>query len=455
MAVFKLTDILVLGPSAFLTAWLSVHLALGTRALVGLKCYIPVPGSAGDAAQVNASQKKKKGGSDRGTQTVKEEDVLEHSQCMVYPLSLATHPYPILKMPEYANLESLAYSTLLMVVVSVMYGVACYTGMIPVFSTAALLLSASVFLMSLVALFVVGLMSPTSTGEDRVYAMIYSCAGFFVAVAFFASEPKGLFTWSPGAGAGAASSLLTTIIERAFDKELEIEIDAPMSLLGIAFAIIAACLTSVLHASILRFARAYHAHMSPARWMEMYMERDVLDSMRLQLQMIAPIALVLLYVRVVVFDLLHVDETRLVVLRSVGLICTGLLFLSNSRILIKRYLELPLITWYTKKNENLAGKRKAERAAAWAVVSTLANVVAATAGKVAMMAVAPGIMYLSCGILSAGAAAYSMTKGDDVGRYSAAFVENSVGFVVTYVGGMWIVVAGASLWLLRTGTVRY
>ena len=450
MAVFKLTDILVLGPSALLTAWISVRLALGTRTLVGLKCYIPVPGSAG-----GAPQRKKKGDGDRSVRTVKEEDVLEHSQCMVYPLSLATRPYPILKMPEYANLESLAYSTLLMVVVSSAYGLACYMGLVPVFSTAALLLSASVFLMSLVALFVVGLSSPTSTAEDRVYAMIYGCAGFFVAVAFFASEPKGLFTWSSAAGASAASSLLTAMVERAFEKELKLEIDAPMSLLGIVFAVMAGGMTSVLHAPILRFARAFHGHLSPARWMEMYMERDALDSVRLQLQMLAPIALVLLYVRVVVVELLGLDQTRLAVIRSIALICTGLRFLSNARILVKRYLELPLITWYTKKNENLAGKRKSERAAAWAVVSTLADVVAATAGKAAMLAVAPGVMYLSCGILNAGATAYATTKGGDVGRYTAEFVDNSVGFVVTYVGGMWTVVAGITLWLLRTGTIRY
>lgn len=450
MAVFKLTDILVLGPSALLTAWISVRMALGTRTLVGLKCYIPVPGSAG-----GAPQGKKKGGGDGGMQTVKEEDALEHSQCMVYPLSLATRPYPILKMPEYANLESLAYSTLLMVVVSSAYGLACYTGLAPVFSTAALLLSASVFLMSLVALFVVGLLSPTSTPEDRVYAGVYGCAGFFVAVAFFASEPRGLFTWSPAAGASAASSLLTAIVERAFDKELEIEIEAPMSLLGIVFAVLAGGMTSVLHAPILRFARAFHGHMSTATWLEICRERDVLDSARLQMQMLAPIALVLLYLRVVVVELLGLDQTRLAVVRSVGLICTGLLFLANARILVKRYLELPLITWHTKKNENFAGRKKAERAAAWAVVSTLADVVAATAGKAAMLAVAPGVMYLSCGMLSAGATAHATTKGDDIARYAAEFVDNSLGFVVTYVGCMWMVVAGVILWLLRTGTVRY
>ena len=195
--------------------------------------------------------------------------------------------------------------------------------------------------------------------------------------------------------------------------------------------------------------------MSTAKWLEMCRERDVLDSARLQMQMLTPIALVLLNVRVVVVELLELDQTHLVVFRSVGLICTGLLFLSNARILVKRYLELPLITWHTKKNENLAGKRKSERAAAWAVVSTLADVVAATAGKVAMLAVAPGVMYLSCGMLSAGAIAYATTKGDDVAQYVAEFVDNSVGFVVTYVGCMWMVVSGVILWLLRTGTVRY
>lgn len=452
MAVFKIYDLAVLVPSAFLTAWLSVQLALGTKALVGLKCYIPVPGTTNARAK---DQKKQSSAHAHSKEAVKEEDALAQSQVLVYPLSLTTRPYPILKMPELANLESLTYSTLLMVIVSGAYGLAVATRVIPAYSTAALLLSASVLLMSMVAMLATSLLNQTSTGEDRVYAMMYSCVGFFVAVAFFASEPEGLFTWSPAGAADAAASLLTSIVEGAFGKELEVEIEAPMSLLGIVFAIIAACITAVMHASVLRFARAFHAHFNPAKWMEMYMDRELMDSPRLQLQMVAPMALIMLYLQVVVGDLLAIDARSLSIARSAALVATGLLFLSNTRILVKRYLEIPLITWYTKKHENLSGKKKAERAAAWAVVSTLADVVAATAAKVAMMAVAPGVMYLSCGVLSAGSAAYAVTKGDSVGRSVEAFVDNSVGFLVTFVGGMWMVVAGMSLWLLRTGTVRY
>jgi len=469
-AVFKLSDVAVLVPSAFVTAYLAAQLSLGTRALVGLKSYIPVPGG-NDAKNdtSNSTKQMKKSTPTSAAASAKKEDMLASSQVLVYPLSLTTRPYPILKMPEVANLESLTYSALLMVIVSSAYGLAVTTGVVPVYSTAALLLSASVLLMSMVAMMVTTLLNQTSTAEDRVYALLYSCVGFFVAVAFFASEPKGLFTWSPAGAATAAASLLTAVVnsalgrtehgENAANGEYDrFEIEPPMSLLGILFAIVAACITAVLHASILRFTRAFHAHMNPPKWMKMYMDRAVLDSRRLQLQMVAPMALVLLYVQVVVGGGDKADELELelVAMRSAALIATGLLFLVNTRIVVSRYLEIPLVSWYQKKHENVAGKSTAERAAAWAVVSTLADVVATTAGKAAMMAVAPGVMYLSCGVLTAGAGAYAATKGgdNDVGRYTASFVENSVGFVVTFVGGMWMVVAGMSLWLLRTGTVR-
>ena len=486
-AVFKLSDVAVLVPSAFVTAYLAAQLSLGTRALVGLKSYIPVPGgndakndtSNSSSSRAPATKQKKKSTSTSAAASANEEDALASSQVLVYPLSLTTRPYPILKMPEVANLESLTYSALLMVIVSSAYGLAVTTGVVPVYSTAALLLSASVLLMSMVAMMVTTLLNQTSTAEDRVYALLYSCVGFFVAVAFFASEPKGLFTWSPAGAATAAASLLTAVVNGALGRtehgengengengeygeedRLGFEIEPPMSLLGILFAIVAACITAVLHASILRFTRAFHAHMNPPKWMKMYMDRAVLDSRRLQLQMVAPMALVLLYVHVVVGggDKANGNELELelVAMRSAALIATGLLFLVNTRIVVSRYLEIPLVSWYQKKHENVAGKSRAERAAAWAVVSTLADVVATTAGKAAMMAVAPGVMYLSCGVLTAGAGAYAATKGgdNDVGRYTASFVENSVGFVVTFVGGMWMVVAGMSLWLLRTGTVR-
>jgi len=468
--VFKLSDVAVLVPSAFVTAYLAAQLSLGTRALVGLKSYIPVPGG-NDAKNdtSNSTKQMKKSTPTSAAASAKKEDMLASSQVLVYPLSLTTRPYPILKMPEVANLESLTYSALLMVIVSSAYGLAVTTGVVPVYSTAALLLSASVLLMSMVAMMVTTLLNQTSTAEDRVYALLYSCVGFFVAVAFFASEPKGLFTWSPAGAATAAASLLTAVVnsalgrtehgENAANGEYDrFEIEPPMSLLGILFAIVAACITAVLHASILRFTRAFHAHVNPPKWMKMYMDQAVLDSRRLQLQMVAPMALVLLYVQVVVGGGDKADELELelVAMRSAALIATGLLFLVNTRIVVSRYLEIPLVSWYQKKHENVAGKSTAERAAAWAVVSTLADVVATTAGKAAMMAVAPGVMYLSCGVLTAGAGAYAATKGgdNDVGRYTASFVENSVGFVVTFVGGMWMVVAGMSLWLLRTGTVR-
>ena len=483
-AVFKLSDVAVLVPSAFVTAYLAAQLSLGIRALVGLKSYIPVPGgndakndtSNSSSSRAPVTKQKKKSTSTSAAASANEEDALASSQVLVYPLSLTTRPYPILKMPEVANLESLTYSALLMVIVSSAYGLAVTTGVVPVYSTAALLLSASVLLMSMVAMMVTTLLNQTSTAEDRVYALLYSCVGFFVAVAFFASEPKGLFTWSPAGAATAAASLLTAVVNGALGRtehgengengeygeedRLGFEIEPPMSLLGILFAIVAACITAVLHASILRFTRAFHAHMNPPKWMKMYMDRAVLDSRRLQLQMVAPMALVLLYVHVVVGggDKANGNELELelVAMRSAALIATGLLFLVNTRIVVSRYLEIPLVSWYQKKHENVAGKSRAERAAAWAVVSTLADVVATTAGKAAMMAVAPGVMYLSCGVLTAGAGAYAATKGgdNDVGRYTASFVENSVGFVVTFVGGMWMVVAGMSLWLLRTGTVR-
>lgn len=443
MAVFNIYDLAILGPGALLTAFISVKLSLGARAIMGLTSYVPT-------LQHVSDKKIQQQGSSSET--------ADKSSLLMVPLNHAT----ILQLPEYSSLESLVYSTLLMVVVATLYSTFSYFGW-TTYGTVSLLLSASVFLLALVALMVVSFMSHLTSAEDKVYCIVYSSLGFIGSVAYFAMEPKEIFMWSPEGAAESAASLLKSAVQKALQTSNMMQttdsspflesIEAPMSLLGIIFALLAAFMTAVIHGSALRFARAFHSHLNPPAWAEQYMTRFTMDSTRLRLQMILPVALLVLYMNMPMKEILLLDSDDCILTQSFALILTGLLFILNSRILVARYLEVSFIAWYTVKHGQ--HKTKVEKTAAYTILKAKADIVRMTSCKTAIQAIAPGVLYLSCGILSLGAYLYNRTKDDTMSEFTLRFVENSVGFVVSYIGVLWFIVCGFSLWLFRTGTILY
>lgn len=446
MAVFHLYDLAILGPGALLTAFISVRFSLGARAIMGLTSYVPT------LHQESSLRNKKSQKQDSSSETV------EKSSLLMVPFSHAT----ILQLPEYPSLESLVYSTLLMVVVATMYSISSCTGW-TTFGTVSLLLSASVFLLSLVSLLVISFLSRLTSAEDKIYSIAYSSLGFIGSVAYFAMEPKGIFLWSPEGAADSAASLLKSAVQKALQTSTMMQpsdgtpflenIEAPLSLLGIIFALLAAFITAVLHGSALRFTRAFHSHLSPPGWAEQYMKRFSMDSSRLRLQMILPVVIIVFYMNMPMKEVFGLDDQSCTRAQSTVLIFTGLLFILNSRILVARYLETSFIAWYTVKHGQ--HKTKVEKTAAYTILKAKADIIRMTSCKAAIQALAPGVMYLSCGMLSLGAHLYNRTKGDSISEYTSRFVENSVGFVVCYVGMLWFIVCGFSLWLFRTGTIVY
>ncbi len=439
MAVFNLYDLAILGPGALLTAFMSVRFSLGTQSLVGLTSYVPT---------LQQSKVSKNSTS----------ETADKSSLLMVPLNHAT----VLQLPEYSSLESLVYSTLLMVVVAILYIVSSYFGW-TTYGTVSLLLSSSVFLLALVSLMVVSFLSPLTSAEDKVYSIVYSSVGFIGSIAYFAMEPKDIFMWSPEGAADAAASLLKSAVQRALQTSNVMQadgggsflenIEAPLSLLGIIFALLAAFITAVMHGSALRFARAFHSHLSPPAWAEQYMKRFPMDSARLRLQIILPVALLPFYMNMPMREIFAVSDDACILIQSAALLLTGLLFILNSRILVARYLETAFIAWYTVKHGQ--HKTKVEKTAAYTILKAKADIVRGTSCKTAIQAIAPGVLYLSCGILSLGAYLYNYTKGDTMSEFTLGFVENSVGFVISYVGVLWFIVCGFSLWLFRTGTLVY
>jgi hypothetical protein len=352
------------------------------------------------------------------------------------------------------------YSTLLMGIVFAAYSTVAYFGLAP-YGTASLLLNASVFLMSLVSLLAVSLLSQMTSAEDKIYCILYSSLGFIGAVAYFAMEPEGVFLWSPEGGAQAAASLLKSVVQNALARSnmdshpLIDNIEAPLSLLGIIFAVLAAFMTAVLHGSALRFARTFHSHTSPPVWAKQYMESMFLDTLRLRIQMVAPMFLPVLYMNLPMDEILGLQADTIMLVQSAALVATGILFIINSRIVVARYLETAFIAWYTVKHGQ--HRNKVEKTAAYTILKAKADIVRYTSCKTAIQAIAPGVLYLSCGLLSLGSYLYMMTSPDDgnIADYTSQFVQNAVGFVVTFVGALWFIVCGFSLWLFRTGTVIY
>ena len=439
MAVFNVYDLAILGPGALLTAFLSVRFSLGTRALVGLTSYVPT------VQQTTGSKKQLS-------------ETVDTSSLVMVPMNAAT----VLQLPEYSSLESLLYSTLLMIVVAALYTLCSYLGWMT-YGTVSLLLSASVFLLALVSLMVVSFLSRLTSAEDKIYCIVYSSVGFIGSIAYFAMEPKGIFMWSPEGAADAAASLLKSAVQKALQTSHVIQttdgssfldnIEAPLSLLGVIFALLAAYITAVMHGSTLRFARAFHSHLSPPAWAEKYMARFPMDSTRLRFQMILPVAILVFYMNMPMKEMFALSSEACILAQSATLVLTGLLFILNSRILVARYLETAFIAWYTVKHGK--HKTKVEKTAAYTILKAKADIVRLTSCKTAIQAIAPGVLYLSCGILSMGAYIYHRTKGDTMSEFTLAFVENSVGFVVSFVGVLWFIVCGFSLWLFRTGTLIY
>lgn len=417
---------------------------MGTRGILGLISYLPT-----QQGEEQSEPKKKKKNDHKG---LGGDDA---SSVMMVPMSQTL----IVQLPEYSSLETLTYSAILMVLVFLAYSAAA--SIVP-FGTTSLLLSASVFLMSLVSLLVVSFLSSLTSSEEKIYCILYSSLSFIACIAYFGLEPEGVFLWSPEGAATAAASMVRRAVQHALvtskvdvDDSFFDTIQAPLSLLGVIFAVLAAFITAVLHGAALRFSRAFHAHTCPPGWVEPYMARSWMDSTRIRLQMIAPMVLVPLYMTMPMKEILGLDDASCSLVQAASLIFTGCLFILNSRILVSRYLETALIAWYTVKHSQY--RTKAERVAAQSVVKAKADVVRYTACKTAIQALAPGVLYLSCGLLTLGSYMYTMTSAGipEIAQLSSAFVGNAVGFVVSFVGMLWFVVCGFSIWLFRTGTIVY
>lgn len=418
--------------------------SLGTRGILGLISYLPT-----QQGEEQTETKRKKKNKDK---TLGGDD---SSSLMMVPMSQTL----IIQLPEYSSLETLTYSAILMVLVFVAYSAAA--SIVP-FGTTSLLLSASVFLMSLVSLLVVSFLSSLTSSEDKIYAIFYSSLSFIACIAYFGLEPEGLFLWSPEGAATAAANMVQRAVQHALvaanvdvDDSFLDTIQAPLSLLGVIFAVLAAFITAVLHSAALRFARAFHAHTCPPTWVTPYMTRSWMDSTRIRVQMIAPMMLVPLYMTMLMKEILGLDDTTCSLVQAASLIVTGILFILNTRILVSRYLETALIAWYTVKHSQY--RTKPERAAAQSVVKAKADVVRYTACKTAIQALAPGVLYLSCGLLTLGSYMYtkSSTGIPEIAQLASTFVGNAVGFVVSFVGVLWFIVCGFSIWLFRTGTILY
>eukprot|EP00889_Picochlorum_renovo_P003577 jgi/Picre1/30607/NNA_005968.t1 len=171
--------------------------------------------------------------------------------------------------------------------------------------------------------------------------------------------------------------------------------------------------------------------------------------------MIAPMMLVPLYMTMLMKEILGLDDTTCSLVQAASLIVTGNLVHPEHTHTRFALLRNRLIAWYTVKHSQY--RTKPERAAAQSVVKAKADVVRYTACKTAIQALAPGVLYLSCGLLTLGSYMYtkSSTGIPEIAQLASTFVGNAVGFVVSFVGVLWFIVCGFSIWLFRTGTILY
>lgn len=421
------------------------RLSLGTRATEGLTLYVPT----------TQSQDKKKGSvSEKKSGKEASNASIEDSSLLLMPLQRDA----ILGLPLFSNHETLVYSSVLMMIVMLAYTILGYCmGVVP-FSSPALLLSCAVVFTTLGSLTGVSILSNMTSSDDKIYSYFFSSVGFIACVACFAMEPSNVFSWSPNAAAEAAASLLRHFVETAFRRSsIEVSsskldmIQSPSSAVGILFALLGAWVTAVFYLPAVRFVRAFHLQLSPPGYAQKQLKPFRLGSTRLRLEMILPMALPLLYVIPFVRDLAGLSGNVLILTRAVSLLGCGLLFIFNTRLLVCRYLETVLISWYTMKHGYY--KTKLEKIAAYSIVKANADVVQVTVMKATIQAFAPGILYLACGLSILGSYFFNALYNDPGSGYVSEFVDHSVGFLVSSIGITWFIICGFCLWLFRTGTL--
>ena len=421
------------------------RLSLGTRAIEGLTLYIPTTQNQDKRKQ---STSKKNSGKEASHGSI------EESSLLLVPLQRDS----MLGLPLFSNHETLVYSSVLMVIVMLSYTILGYYLQIVPFSSLALLLSCAVVFTTLGSLTAVSILSNMTSSDDKIYSYFFSSVGFIVCVAYFAMEPSNVFCWSPNAAAEAAASLLRYFVENALKRSsIEVSsskldmIQSPSSAVGILFALLGAWVTAVFYLPAVRFVRAFHLQLSPPSYARKQLRPFLLGSTRLRLEIILPMALPLLYVVPFVRDLAGLSGNALTLTRAVSLLGCGLLFISNTRLLVCRYLETVLIYWYTMKHGDY--KTALEKIAAYSILKANADVVQVTVMKATIQSFAPGILYLACGLSVLGSYFYKSLYDDRGSEYVSQFVDNSVGFLVSSVGITWFIISGFCLWLFRTGTL--
>jgi len=326
------------------------------------------------------------------------------------------------------------------------------------FHSTPLAMAAAVAGLCLSSLASVDLFSKLVSPVDRGYAVIFACGGFMVSAFLFGLDPVGLFVWDPHNAMEAAKGLIETLLRRtmldASPEEIAAAAFTPSPLaLQLLYSIFAAVLTALLFAPALRFVRAYTLQQRPPVWAEEeFIKPHAVATARLHLHLVLPLLCAVTWVRPLFCDPLGLPERTAFVARAAAAIVTGIIMISNCRILAARYLDTALVAWWTLKHG--AKRSSTNRANTGVIIQAKCEVVRRLMCKAAVQGIAPGAFILCCGLALAAFLPEDFTEAGTTAGNLSSLVTSVAGFLIWWTGCVWFLLCSGILWLFRTGTLQ-
>lgn len=149
---------------------------------------------------------------------------------------------------------------------------------------------------SLVALAQTSLTSEYTSSEDRAYAVAFGFVGFCGAMAV-QLLPTRFVAWDLEAASAGFGALLTALAKRNRSiAEWPVELSLPPWALQLALSAAAGCISMLLFAPCLRFARGYWLESNPPKWAGDYITSSPPQRALFHLQILLPLVAALAWV---------------------------------------------------------------------------------------------------------------------------------------------------------------
>ncbi|KAL6770044.1 hypothetical protein ACKKBG_A33375 [Auxenochlorella protothecoides x Auxenochlorella symbiontica] len=301
----------------------------------------------------------------------------------------------------------------------------------------ALAVSGLCVLGSLVSLAKTEFLARTTSTGDKIMALGYGVGGGLAAWVIQGRAPL----WAPVQQQSSAAALVGPVLA-ALARPGATPRSLGLAGLRLTLAGASGVAGALLLLPALRFAAAFRLQRSPPAWAGGNIPTNLVKKTRLGLQFLGPLAASMLWGSLRADILFDVTPSGARLIQGAALAAVGLLGLSNTRLLMQRYLDTGLLGWHVLKHPAPGGLT--HRGLRLELVRAKLALVSGLAGRAAVQAAAPAALFLGLGLAQLNSGLNPrLVPGVDANRV----LDAGLGFLAWWCGAAHFLFVASHMWV--------